>query len=69
MAESPRNGRLVSFTLRDLPEKVLQHGKTVAMRAEDNPIRRVEIGMAAERPSGTVYWIPEAAYRRVVGAP
>jgi hypothetical protein len=57
----------VSFTLRDLPEQLLQRGKDVALRAEDNPIRRVEIGMAAERPSATVYWIPAAAFERVVG--
>jgi hypothetical protein len=67
MVESPRTGRLVSFTLRDLPPELLQAGKAVAVKREDDPLRALEIGLAAERPSATRYWIPAAAFERVVG--
>jgi hypothetical protein len=59
--------RLISFRLSDLPERVLLHGKDVAMRREDSPFKRLEIAQAAERPSEHVYWVPRDAWERVMG--
>lgn len=67
--DEPRSGRLVSFRLCELDEKVLQRGKSIALKQEDDFVLSVAIGAAAERPSSRVYWISAKAYERVVGAP
>lgn len=68
---TPMVGRhLVSFRLADLPETIRQRGKDVALRralrAGDSPFDRFAIGMAADVPSDTVYWVSRAAWDRVM---
>lgn len=65
MSTLERNG-LTPFRLTDLPETIRQRGKDVALRAEDNVMERVRIGIAAERPSDRIYWVPTHAYERVM---
>lgn len=81
MVESPRTGRLVSFTLDEVPLEIRlaavrgariyketeSHGPEDRLMAAlhgdvDDPMRA-----AAVRPSARRYWIPAAAFERVVG--
>lgn len=61
---------LKAFRLSDIYQidpGILQRAKAVALKREDSFMERVKIGMAAENPSQTVYWIPREAWERVMG--
>jgi hypothetical protein len=67
MSTSPRpGGSLRAFRLAEIPEPIRQRGKSRAILHEDNVIERLRIGLAAERPSDRIYWIPRTAWDKVM---
>ena len=73
MDASLRRGGLVSFRLGDLPEEIRLRAKDRLLRGADPKLPnldsladRVAVGIAAERPSDRVYWIPKPAWERVM---
>lgn len=70
MREPLQPGRLVSFTLRDVPTEIRRRAgrRLVDLAADElNVLAAVELTRAIEEPSDTRYRIPEDAFRRVVG--
>lgn len=77
MSTSPRRGGgLQAFRLGDIPEGIRLRAKDRLLKTEgsvdgmlvatSSPLDRLRIGMAAERPSPRVYWIPREAWERVM---
>ncbi len=72
MCPSPSVGRpgLKAVRLSDIAKTdpgLLERAKNIAMKREDSFTERLKIGLAAERPSDAVYWVPRPAWDRVMG--
>lgn len=79
MSVSSQAGRqgLKAFRLAEVPEGIRLRAKERLLRtpgtahgllmATADPLARLAIGAAAERPSERVYWISREAWERVMG--
>lgn len=67
MSTSPQVGRrLKAFRLTDLPESVRWTAANRLIKQEENLVKRLQLGAAAENPSAKLYHVSCEAWERVM---